>query len=89
MTNRGKSFCSRLADVNRIYYFELFSQWVDLQAYDLGHQPVTKFVSAAPAILTDRRPGCEALLIDHQRLASQAGAGNVSGDNIHGGFDAF
>jgi hypothetical protein len=25
-----------LTDVNRIYHFELFPQWVDLQAYDLS-----------------------------------------------------
>src|SRR5580704_9925290 len=76
----------RSADINRLDDLEFLPQRIDFETHHLGHQPVAEFIGPPPAVLGDRRPGREGFLIDHQGFASQARAGNVAGDDKHGGF---
>jgi hypothetical protein len=83
----GSERDKRSADINRLDDFEFFPQRIDFETHHLGHQAVAEFIGPSPAILGDRRPGREGFLIDHQGFASQARAGDVAGDDIHGGFN--
>src|ERR1700730_3432641 len=77
----------RSADINRLDDLEFFPQGIDFETHHLGHRAVAEFVGPPPAVLGDRRPGREAFLVDHQGFASQARAGDVAGDYIHGSFN--
>src|ERR1700730_15310707 len=77
----------RSADINRLDDLEFFPQRIDFETHHLGHQAVAEFIGPPPAVLRDRRPWREAFLINHQGFALQARAGDVAGDDIHGGFN--